>query len=35
MKVANVVMKSWLEKNDLEIYSTYNERKSVIAKRFI
>ena len=35
MKVANVVMKSWLEKNDLEIYSTYNERESVIAKRFI
>ena len=35
MKVANVVMKSWLEKNDLEIYLTYNERESVIAKRFI
>ena len=28
-------MKSWLEKNDIEIYSTHNERKSVIAERFI
>ena len=28
-------MKSWLEKNDIEMYSTNNERKSVIAKRFI
>ena len=28
-------MKSWLEKNDIEIYSTHNEKKSVIAERFI
>ena len=26
---------SWLEKNDMEIYSTHNEGKSVIAERFI
>ena len=28
-------MKSWLKKNDIEIYSMHNERKSVIAERFI
>ena len=28
-------MKSWLEKNDIELYSTRNEGKSVVAKRFI
>ena len=28
-------MKSWLEKNDIELYSMHNERKSVIAERFI
>ena len=28
-------MKSWLEKNDIEIYSTNNEGKSVVAERFI
>ena len=28
-------MKSWLEKNATEIYSTHNERKSVVAERFI
>ena len=27
--------KSWLEKNDIEMYSTDNEGKSVIAERFI
>ena len=26
---------SWLEKNDIEMYSTHNEAKSVIAERFI
>ena len=31
----NRSMKSWLEKNDIEMYSTHNERKSVVAKRFI
>ena len=28
-------MKSWLEKNDIEMYSAHNEGKSVIAERFI
>ena len=28
-------MKSWVEKNDIEMYSTHNEGKSVIAERFI
>ena len=28
-------VKSWLEQDGIEIYSTYNERKSVIAERFI
>ena len=28
-------MKSWLEKNDIDVYSTHNEGKSVVAKRFI
>ena len=28
-------MKSWLEKNDIEMYSTHNEGKSVVAERFI
>ena len=28
-------MKSWLEKNDREMYSTYNEGKPVAAERFI
>ena len=27
-------MKSWLEKNDIEMYSTHNEGKSVVAERF-
>ena len=31
----NSSMKSWLEKNDIEKYSTLNEGKSVIAERFI
>ena len=31
----NRSMKSWLEKNAMEIYSIYNERKPVIAERFI
>ena len=31
----NRSMKSWLEKNDIEMYSTYNEGKSVVAERFI
>ena len=28
-------MKSWLEKDDIEMYSRYNEGKSVVAERFI
>ena len=28
-------MKSWLEKNDIEIYLTRNERKHVVVERFI
>ena len=28
-------MKSWLEKNGIEMYSTHNEGKSVIAESFI
>ena len=31
----NRSMKSWLEKNDVEIYSMHNEGKSVVAERFI
>ena len=31
----NRSIKSWLEKNDIEMYSTHNEAKSVIAERFI
>ena len=31
----NRSMKSWIEKNDIERYSTNNEGKSVIAERFI
>ena len=26
-------MKSWLQKNDIEMYSTHNEGKSVVAER--
>ena len=28
-------MKSWLEKNDVEMYSTHNEEESDVAERFI
>ena len=28
-------MKSWLEENDIEMYSAHNERKSVVAEIFI
>ena len=31
----NRSMKSWLEKHDIEMYSTHNEGKSVVAERFI
>ena len=28
-------MKSWLEKDEIEMYSTHNEGKSVVAETFI
>ena len=28
-------MKSWLQDPDIEMYSTHNERESVVAERFI
>ena len=31
----NSSMKSWLEKNDVEMYSMCNEEKSVVTERFI
>ena len=31
----NRSMKSWLEKNDVQMYSTHNEGKAVVAERFI
>ena len=31
----NSSMKSWLEENNMEMYSTHNEGKCVIAERFI
>ena len=31
----NSSIKSWLEKNAIEMYSTHNEGKYVIAERFI
>ena len=34
-KFYNKSMKSWLQDNDIDIYSTYNERKSIITERFI
>ena len=34
-KFNNKSMKSWLEKNDIEMYSTHNEGKSVVGERFI
>ena len=34
-QVYNRSMKLWLEKNDIEMYSTHNEEKSVVTERFI
>ena len=31
----NKLMQEWLENNDILMYSTHNEHKSVIAERFI
>ena len=33
--VYNRSMKSWLQENDIAMYSTHNEGKSVVAERFI
>ena len=30
-----VLLKKWLDENDIEMYSTYSERKSGVAERFI
>ena len=34
-KFYNNSFKKWLKNNDIEIYSTHNEEKSVIAERYI
>ena len=31
----NRSMKSWLQENDIKMYSTYNQEKSVVVERFI
>ena len=31
----NRLMKSWIEKNDIKMYSTHNEEKVVVAEKFI
>ena len=31
----NSLMKSWIEKNNIEMYSMHNEKKSIIAETFI
>ena len=28
-------MKSWLEKNDIEMYSAHNEGKSIVVEKFV
>ena len=35
MNVTIVLFKKWLKDNDIEMYSTYNEEKSVVAERSI
>ena len=34
-KESNNSFKKWLKDNDIEIYSTHNEGKSVVAERFV
>ena len=34
-KFYNRSMKSWLEKNNIEMYSAHNQGKSVVTERFI
>ena len=34
-KFCNKSIKSWLQNNNIEMYSTDDEEKSVVAKRFI
>ena len=35
IKQVNRSQKSWLQDNDIEIYSTYNEGKSLVAEIFV
>ena len=35
MKFATITLKKWLKDNNVEMYSTHNEGKSVVAERFI
>ena len=34
-KFYSTSLKSWLQGNDIEMYLTHNERKSIVAERFI
>ena len=34
-KFSNKLMQKWLDNNNVLIYSTYNEGKSVVAERFL
>ena len=35
VSVTTLILKKWLEGNNIEMYSTHNEGKSVVAERFI
>ena len=35
IKSVSFTVDEWLQNNDIEIYSTYNEGKSVLAEKFI
>ena len=35
MNIITVLLKKWLQDNDIEMYSIHNEGKSVVAERFI
>ena len=35
MNFITVLLKKWLQDNDIEMYSTHNEGKSVVTERFI
>ena len=34
-EICNTLMKSWLQDNDIEMHSTHNELKFVLAERFV